>query len=92
MQQTNYITHIFLEATGSTKGKCSHGGKDDSSRTLVARCGINKDSVVDEYAPHSHLHKDAWSAVVTATENFLIANGKLFTKECKVCVILRPTF
>ena len=35
----------FSGPLGSSTGKCSHGGPDDESRTGVARCGINKDSV-----------------------------------------------
>ncbi|XP_063437370.1 uncharacterized protein LOC134718650 [Mytilus trossulus] len=63
------------KAIGSPTGKCSHGGPDDDSRKLVARCGINKDSVTPEWSPHSHLHEQAYIAAVQATENFLVANG-----------------
>ncbi|XP_052084587.1 hemicentin-1-like [Mytilus californianus] len=63
------------KAIGSSTGKCSHGGPDDDSRKLVARCGINKDSITPEWSPHSHLHKQAYTAAVQATENFLVANG-----------------
>ncbi|CAG2197407.1 unnamed protein product [Mytilus edulis] len=63
------------KAIGSSTGKCSHGGPDDDSRKLVARCGINKDSVTPEWSPHSHLHEQAYTAAVQATENFLVANG-----------------
>ncbi|VDI53529.1 Hypothetical predicted protein [Mytilus galloprovincialis] len=63
------------KAIGSSTGKCSHGGPDDDSRKLVARCGINKDSLTPEWSPHSHLHDQAYSAAVQATENFLVANG-----------------
>ena len=66
---------LLTEAIGATTGKCSHGGKDDSSRTSIARCGINKESVEEEYSPHNHLHDDAYIAAVKATGNFLIANG-----------------
>ncbi|CAC5388513.1 unnamed protein product [Mytilus coruscus] len=69
------------KAIGSSTGKCSHGGPDDDSRKLVARCGINKDSITPEWSPHSHLHKQAYTAAVQATENFLVANetGVLYT-------------
>ncbi|CAC5388512.1 unnamed protein product [Mytilus coruscus] len=60
---------------GSSTGKCSHGGPEDDSRKLVARCGINKDSITPEWSPHSYLHKQAYTAAVQATENFLVANG-----------------
>ncbi|CAC5419675.1 unnamed protein product [Mytilus coruscus] len=63
------------KAIGSPTGKCSHGGPDDDSRELVARCGINKDSITPEWSPHSHLHNQAFTAAVQATENFLVANG-----------------
>ncbi|CAG2200871.1 unnamed protein product [Mytilus edulis] len=63
------------KAIGSSTGKCSHGGPDDDSRKLVARCGINKDSLTPEWSPHFHLHKQAYTAAVQATENFLVANG-----------------
>ncbi|XP_071140493.1 uncharacterized protein [Mytilus edulis] len=63
------------KAIGSPTGKCSHGGPDDDSRKLVARCGINKDSHTPEWSPHFHLHEQAYTAAVQATENFLIANG-----------------
>ncbi|CAC5391366.1 unnamed protein product [Mytilus coruscus] len=64
------------KAIGSSTGKCSHGGPDDDSRKLVARCGINKDSITPEWSPHSHLHKHAYTSAVQATENFLVANGQ----------------
>ncbi|XP_063436302.1 uncharacterized protein LOC134717738 [Mytilus trossulus] len=63
------------KAIGSSTGKCSHGGPDDDSRKLVARCGINKDSITPAWSPHSHLHNQAYTAAVQATENFLVANG-----------------
>ncbi|VDI54326.1 Hypothetical predicted protein [Mytilus galloprovincialis] len=64
------------KAVGSPTGKCSHGGPDDDSRKIVARCGINKDSLTPEWSPHSHLHEQAYTAAIQATENFLVANGK----------------
>ncbi|CAG2200870.1 unnamed protein product [Mytilus edulis] len=63
------------KSIGSSTGKCSHGGPDDDSRKLVARCGINKDSITPEWSPHFHLHEQAYIAAVQATENFLVANG-----------------
>ncbi|XP_076081651.1 uncharacterized protein LOC143052491 [Mytilus galloprovincialis] len=63
------------KAIGSSTGKCSHGGPDDDSRKLVARCGINKDTLTPEWSPHSHLHEQAYKAAVQATDNFLVANG-----------------
>jgi hypothetical protein len=49
---------------GSATGKCSHGGIEDESRTRIAKCGINKDSVLEEWSPHHHLHFTAYSAAV----------------------------
>jgi len=66
---------FFSEPLGSSTGKCSHGGPDDESRTRVARCGINKDSVSANWSPHHYLHKQAYAAAVEATTNYLIANG-----------------
>ena len=77
---------FFTEPIGATSGKCSHGGKDDSSRTSIARCGINKESVEEEYSPHNHLHKDAFRAAVKATKNFLIANGGSFKNGHNISV------
>ncbi|CAG2256285.1 unnamed protein product [Mytilus edulis] len=70
----NKENNISLEAVGSLTGKCNHGGPDDDSRKLVARCGINKESFTPEWSPHSHLHEQAYTAAVQATENFLVAN------------------
>ena len=58
------------------KGKCSHGGIDDESRKLIAKCGINKETTLEKLSPHFHLHNDAYYAAVAATKNFLIAEGK----------------
>ncbi|CAC5399589.1 unnamed protein product [Mytilus coruscus] len=57
---------------GSKTGKCSHGGPDDTSRRLPAKCGINKDTTIERLSPHYHLHNDAYYAAVAATKHFLI--------------------
>jgi hypothetical protein len=72
---TNVVYLHFLETLGSSTGKCSHGGPDDESRTIVARCGINKESMSAKWSPHHYLHKQAYDAAVEATTNYLIANG-----------------
>jgi hypothetical protein len=72
---TTVVCFHFSEPLGSSTGKCSHGGPDDESRTGVARCGINKDSVSAKWSPHHYLHKQAYAAAVEATTNYLIANG-----------------
>ena len=66
---------LFTEPVGSPTGKCSHGGIDDDSRTEIAKCGINKESVLEKWSPHYHLHFTAYSAAVKATKHFLIAEG-----------------
>lgn len=68
----NMSIHLFL--TGplkSLKGKCSHGGPYDSSRTMISKCGINKDSGSPKYSPHHDLHVQASSAAIDATHHFL---------------------
>jgi hypothetical protein len=69
---------LFTESEGSTTGKCSHGGLEDESRTMIAKCGINKDSFLEEWSPHNHLHCKAYSAAVNATKHFLIAEGNYY--------------
>ncbi|VDI25535.1 Hypothetical predicted protein [Mytilus galloprovincialis] len=59
------------KSKGSKTGKCSHGGPGDKSRELVAKCGINKDTTLEELSPHYHLHNDAYFAAVAATKYFL---------------------
>lgn len=80
----NKLTSGYHHARGNTKptkpvgsatGKCSHGGKQDESRTMIAKCGINKESILEEWSPHHHLHLMAASAAVKATKHFLIAEG-----------------
>uniref|UniRef100_A0A3Q2Y3P2 von Willebrand factor A domain containing 7 n=1 Tax=Hippocampus comes TaxID=109280 RepID=A0A3Q2Y3P2_HIPCM len=39
--------------------KCSHGGMLDSSRTMGAKGGINKDSTSPLFSPHHYLHAEA---------------------------------
>ncbi|CAG2205538.1 unnamed protein product [Mytilus edulis] len=62
---------------GSKTGKCSHGGPDDTSRRLPAKCGINKDTTIERLSPHYHLHNDAYLAAVAATKHFLINKATL---------------
>ena len=70
------VLHVITGSVGLMKGKCSHGGIDDESRKLIAKCGINKETTLEELSPHFHLHNDAYYAAVAATKNFLIAEGK----------------
>lgn len=60
---------------GSKTGKCSHGGPDDESRKLIAKCGINKETTIEKLSPHYHLHDDAYLAAAAATKYFLIGEG-----------------
>ncbi|XP_052083724.1 von Willebrand factor A domain-containing protein 7-like [Mytilus californianus] len=79
---TNMLTSGFHHGRGNLKparpknalkGKCSHGGLDDESRNLIAKCGINKETTVETLSPHYHLHGQAYEAAVEATKQFLIA-------------------
>lgn len=69
----------------SVNGKCSHGGPYDSSRTMISKCGINKDSYSSKYSPHHYLHEKAFSTAVAATKHFLFPNnGKRLYVLCKL--------
>jgi len=60
-----------------TTGKCSHGGKEDTtSNTIPAKGGINKETRVVELSPLAHLHDEANTAAKQATVDFFIGNGK----------------
>ena len=48
---------------------------------MIAKCGINKESVLEDWSPHHHLHLTAYEAAVKATKHFLIAEGIL------ICII-----
>lgn len=50
-----------------SSGKCSHGGVLDSSRSLGAKGGINKDSTSPLFSPHHYLHKEAARVATDAT-------------------------
>ncbi|XP_022108810.1 von Willebrand factor A domain-containing protein 7-like isoform X2 [Acanthaster planci] len=55
---------------GSVRGKCSHGGLHDASRTKIATGGINKESSDRQRSPHFHLHEQAALMAIQATEDF----------------------
>ncbi|CAC5380923.1 unnamed protein product [Mytilus coruscus] len=57
---------------GATTGKCSHGGPNDESRKMVAKCGINKETFIERLSPHHYLHRRAYLSAVAATKDFLI--------------------
>ncbi|XP_052077823.1 uncharacterized protein LOC127715706 isoform X7 [Mytilus californianus] len=57
---------------GATVGKCSHGGPDDESRKMVAKCGINKETTTERLSPHFYLHQKAYLAAIAATKDFMI--------------------
>lgn len=68
-------TITFTGPKNALKGKCSHGGLNDDSRNLIAKCGINKETTVEALSPHYHLHVQAYEAAVEATKQFFIAEG-----------------
>ncbi|XP_072047411.1 von Willebrand factor A domain-containing protein 7-like [Amphiura filiformis] len=58
--------------TASREGKCSHGGKfDSSSWTHAPVGGINKDSSDPNISPHHTFHQDAANVAITAGVAFL---------------------
>nr|XP_019950842.1 PREDICTED: von Willebrand factor A domain-containing protein 7-like isoform X1 [Paralichthys olivaceus] len=71
---TNAQQHSQLLTTGyfstfppKPQGKCSHGGILDSSRSMGAKGGINKDSTSPLFSPHYYLHMDAAALATEAT-------------------------
>ncbi|XP_072311351.1 von Willebrand factor A domain-containing protein 7 [Eucyclogobius newberryi] len=60
-------TGYFSSAPQKPEGKCSHGGVMDSSRSLGARGGINKDSTSPLFSPHHYLHTEAARVAAEAT-------------------------
>ena len=52
-------------------GKCSHGGVADSTSDVMAKGGINKDSLSTFFAAHPHLHVQAATMATDATVQFL---------------------
>ena len=71
-------------ATGSW-GKCSHGGKYDTTWTQVATGGINKDSSDPAISPHFHLHHQAAMLAIQAGEAFFNDEGSVNT--CQKAII-----
>jgi len=67
--------------SGTSNGKCSHGGKEDNtSRTIPAVGGINKETLDYDESPRADLHRDAAGAAANATSHFLIGEGTVNTK------------
>ncbi|XP_020779629.2 LOW QUALITY PROTEIN: von Willebrand factor A domain-containing protein 7 [Boleophthalmus pectinirostris] len=60
-------TGYFSNTPLKPEGKCSHGGVMDSSRSLGARGGINKDSTSPLFSPHHYLHTEAARVATEAT-------------------------
>uniref|UniRef100_A0A8D0H0L2 von Willebrand factor A domain containing 7 n=1 Tax=Sphenodon punctatus TaxID=8508 RepID=A0A8D0H0L2_SPHPU len=52
-------------------GKCSHGGRFDSSQSREPRGGINKDSNSLFFSPHHYLHGEAAALGLEASVHFL---------------------
>ncbi|XP_030007783.1 von Willebrand factor A domain-containing protein 7 [Sphaeramia orbicularis] len=64
-------TGYFSTVPSKPAGKCSHGGVLDSSRSMGAKGGINKDSTSPFFSPHHYLHKEAASLATEATLSVL---------------------
>ena len=85
------IALIYLSITlaSGSWGKCSHGGKYDSTWTQVATGGINKDSSDPAISPHYHLHHDAAMLAIRGGEalfndegNTVICSDFKFSRQC----------
>ena len=61
----------FGNSIDKPSGKCSHGGRLDSTRNSHAKGGINKDSDNKLWSPHYYLHNDAAKLSIRATRFFL---------------------
>ncbi|XP_076117602.1 uncharacterized protein LOC143085246 [Mytilus galloprovincialis] len=86
----NKLTSGYHHGRGNTKptktqgaptGKCSHGGPDDESRKMVAKCGINKETPTESLSPHFYLHEQAYLAAIAATTDFLTMNDTGILKK-----------
>nr|XP_057936998.1 von Willebrand factor A domain-containing protein 7 [Doryrhamphus excisus] len=60
-------TGYFSNVPPKPEGKCSHGGILDSSRSMGAKGGINKDSTSPVFSPHHYLHVEAAMLASEAT-------------------------
>ncbi|XP_077578997.1 von Willebrand factor A domain-containing protein 7 [Stigmatopora nigra] len=60
-------TGYFSTFPPKPEGKCSHGGMLDSSRSMGAKGGINKDSTSPLFSPHHFLHVEAATLASEAT-------------------------
>ncbi|XP_061683678.1 von Willebrand factor A domain-containing protein 7 [Syngnathoides biaculeatus] len=64
-------TGYFSTFPPKPEGKCSHGGLLDSSRSMAAKGGINKDSTSPLFSPHHFLHVEAATLASEATLSVL---------------------
>ncbi|XP_061639296.1 von Willebrand factor A domain-containing protein 7 isoform X2 [Phyllopteryx taeniolatus] len=64
-------TGYFSTFPPKPEGKCSHGGMLDSSRSMAAKGGINKDSTSPLFSPHHFLHVEAATLASEATLSVL---------------------
>ncbi|XP_067664113.1 von Willebrand factor A domain-containing protein 7-like isoform X2 [Haliotis asinina] len=65
------VTKPYKDPSVFRTGKCSHGGPwDESSSSVAALGGINKDSTLESLSPHSHLHQLAAQAAIEHTTYF----------------------
>ncbi|XP_063399674.1 von Willebrand factor A domain-containing protein 7-like [Mytilus trossulus] len=65
---------VFNSQWANGEGKCSHGGRHDSSRHLPATGGINKETTSTVLSPHYYLHSKAGKMATDATTDFFIRN------------------
>ncbi|XP_067664114.1 von Willebrand factor A domain-containing protein 7-like [Haliotis asinina] len=65
------VTKPYKDPSVFRTGKCSHGGPwDESSSSVAALGGINKDSTLVSLSSHSHLHQLAAQAAIEHTTYF----------------------
>lgn len=70
---------IPLEPTTDTQGKCSHGGKFDTSATTSAAVGgINKETVTADYSPLFQEHGAVADLAIKHTTYFFGGQSNFF--------------
>ncbi|XP_037085518.1 von Willebrand factor A domain-containing protein 7-like [Pollicipes pollicipes] len=74
---SGYLSGQRINGASVTKpqnrGKCSHGGVGDSSRTQPAIGGVSKDSLAPCFSPHHYAHSRAAEFAVQASEAYISA-------------------
>lgn len=70
---------IPLEPPTDTQGKCSHGGKFDTSATTSAAVGgINKETVTADYSPLFQEHGAVADLAIKHTTYFFAGQSNFF--------------